>query len=212
MEQTTLEQPHSISTVGSCGFKISSTARLTVNTTPVVTISAAPVTKLFPSITSTLTAATSSATSPLSYQWMRNGTAVAGATGISTVVNIDGLGVYMVRVTDNNGCVAAAGTSTPASIAITDSVTTDRLFIYPSPNAGQFQVRWYTDLANGSLVPALLNVYDNKGARVFTGVYTVGNGYQPMRVDLGVHGQGVYRVDLIDITGNRIKTGNVMVF
>jgi subtilisin-like proprotein convertase family protein len=202
----------SIYTGNACGFLISPVATLTVNTTPVVTISAAPVTKLFPSLTSTLTAAVSSATAPLTYQWFRNGTAVTGATTNKTVVNIDGLGVYTVRVGDANGCISAAGASTPASIAITDSVTTDRLFIYPSPNSGQFQVRWYTDLSNGSLVPGLLNIYDSKGSRVFTGVYTIGNGYKPMTVDLGVHGKGVYRVDLLDFNGNRLKTGSVMVF
>jgi subtilisin-like proprotein convertase family protein len=201
-----------ISTGNACGGIASSIGKLTVNTTPVVTISAAPVTKLFPSLTSTLTAAVSSATAPITYQWLRNGTNVTGATNNTTVVTIDGLGVYTVAVKDANGCVGSAGTSTPASIAITDSVTNDRLFIYPSPNSGQFQVRWYTDLTNGTLVPALLNVYDSKGAKVFTGVYTIGNGYQPMRVDLGVHGKGIYRVDVLDSNGNRIKTGSVLVF
>ncbi len=201
-----------VNTVNACGGFNSTVSSLTVNTAPVVTISAAPVRKLFPSLTSTLTAAVSSATAPLTYQWFRNGTAVTGATNNTTVVNIDGLGVYTVRVSDANGCISNGGTSTPGSIAITDSVTTDRLFIYPSPNSGQFQVRWYTDLANGSLVPGLLNIYDSKGSRVFTGVYTVGNGYKPMNVDLGVHGKGVYRVDLLDFNGNRLKTGSVMVF
>jgi subtilisin-like proprotein convertase family protein len=203
----------SISSLG-CGFLLSTVGTLTVspNTNPQVVISAAPVTKLFPSLTSTLTAAVSSATAPLTYQWFRNGTAVTGATTNRTVVNIDGLGVYTVSVLDANGCTSAAGASTPASIAITDSVTTDRLFIYPSPNSGQFQVRWYTDLSSGSLVPGLLNIYDSKGSRVFTGVYTVGNGYKAMNVDLGVHGKGVYRVDLLDFNGNRLKTGSVMVF
>jgi hypothetical protein len=199
----------SIYTANGCGFLLSPVATLTVNATPVVTISAAPVTKLFPSLTSTLTAAVSP-NAAATYQWLRNGVAVPGATANKYVVTVDALGTYTVNVTDVNGCVNA-GVSTPASITISDSSSTT-LFIYPSPNTGQFQVRYYTNVADGSLIPGILNVYDEKGARVFTKTYTVGAGYQAMNVDLGTHGRGVYRVDLITSTGERIKTGTVMVF
>ncbi len=198
----------SINTFNSCGSLISTSAKLFVNTTPVVTISAAPVTKLFPSLTSTLTAAVSSAAAPLMYQWNRNGIAVAGATNNTTVVTIDGLGVYTVAVKDNNGCTSA-GVSTPASIAITDSVTTaGRLFIYPSPNNGQFQVRYF----NFGNAPTFVNVFDNKGALVFSKPFSVGTAYQSMNVDLGVHAGGIYRIDVVTNTGARINTGSVMVY
>jgi subtilisin-like proprotein convertase family protein len=202
-----------VNTVNACGGFNSTVATLTVNPLPVVTISAAPIVKLFPGLTSTLTAAVSNGTSPYTYQWIRNGASVATATTNSLVVGIDALGTYTLLVSDVNGCVAAAGTSTPGSIAISDSVTTDRLFIYPSPNRGQFQVRYFTNLSDGSKVPGAINIYDEKGTRVFSSLYSVGGGYQPMRVDLGaIHGKGVYRVDVIDTRGERLKTGSVMVF
>ena len=195
-----------------CAAILTSTAgTLTVNPTPVVTISAAPVVNIFPGLTSTLTAAVSSATAPIAYQWFLNGSAVTGATANMYTVAIDGEGRYTVRVTDANGCIAAAGTSTPASITIGDSVSTI-LFIYPSPNSGRFQVRYYNDINNGGTAPAVVNVYDEKGARVFTSRYVLGAGYNAMNVDMGTHGKGLYRVELLDLNENRIKTGSVLVF
>ncbi len=198
----------SISTGGGCGFLISTVGKLTVNTNPVVTISAAPVVKLFPGLTSTLTAAVSSATAPITYQWTRNGANVIGATANSTVVGIDGLGLYKVNVKDANGCVNAASLSTPAFLTISDSVTTDKLFVYPVPNNGNFQVRYF----NEGKAPAVVNVFDSKGALVFTQPFSVSQAYQAMNVNLGIHGKGVYRIDVLSSNGNRIKTTSVVVF
>jgi subtilisin-like proprotein convertase family protein len=200
-------------TAAPCVGSVTSTAAtLTVNPKPVVTISVAPLRNLFPGLSTTLTAAASPNPVGAAYQWFRNGTAVAGATSNKYVVNIDRLGTYSIRVTDVNGCVAAAGSSTPSSIAIGDSANLTTLFIYPSPNNGQFQVRYFNDVINNGLVPGIVNVYDSKGARVFSKSFTVGGGYQPMNVDLGPsHGRGIYRVDLLTSRGERIKTGTVIV-
>ena len=197
-----------------CAVPLTSTAgSLTVNPIPVVTISVAPIRNLFPGLTTTLTAAVSSATGTISYQWFRNGSIVTGAISNTLKVGIDGLGSYTVRVTDGNLCASAAGTSTPASIAIGDSANFTKLFIYPSPNNGRFQVRHFNDVTNGGLNPGVINVYDSKGSRVFSKNYTIGGGYQAMEVDLGAsHGRGIYRVDLLTSTGERIKTGTVLIF
>lgn len=203
----------SISSAGACGSLISTIAILTVNPKPVVTISVAPVRNLFPGLTTTLTAAVAPTATGAAFQWFRNGTAVAGATTNNLIVNIDALGTYSIRVTNANGCVAAAGTSTPGSIVIGDSSNLTRLFIYPSPNRGQFQIRFFNDVTNNGLVPGVVNIFDQKGSRVFSKAYAVGGGYQPMNVDLGPnHGRGIYRVDLLTSSGERIKTGSVIVF
>ncbi len=206
----------SVNTVGGCGSVLSSAGTLTVNNAPSVNISVAPITKLFPGLTTTLTAAVSGAAAPITYQWVRNGVNVTGANSITRVVGIDALGVYSVTGADANGCAfASAGNVLPniASLSITDSVNTDRLFIYPSPNNGNFQVRYYTDISNGNGIPGAVNVYDEKGSLVFSQVYKVGAGYQPMNVSVSpAHGRGIYRVDLLDTKGNRIKTGTVLIF
>jgi subtilisin-like proprotein convertase family protein len=203
----------SISTPGNCGSLISTAGTLTVNPLPTITISAAPIRNLFPGLTTTLTAAVSPAPTGATYQWFRNGVAVPGATSNTLVVGIDALGTYTVSVKDGNGCIGAVSTSTPANIVIGDSVNLTRLFIYPSPSTGVFQVRFFNDVANNGLVPAMVNVYDEKGSRVFTRTYAAGSGYQPMVVDLGTsHSKGVYRVDLLTASGERIKTGTVLIF
>ncbi|MFN0081984.1 MAG: choice-of-anchor J domain-containing protein [Ferruginibacter sp.] len=190
---------------------ISSEGTLTVSPTPTVTIGVAPIRNLFPGLTTTLTAAVSPNATGAAYQWLRNGTAVAGATNNRLVVGIDALGTYTVRVTDANGCISNAA-STSAPIIIGDSANFTRLFIYPSPNSGQFQVRYFNDVTNNGLVPSVVNVYDSKGARVFSKRYAIGGGYQPLNVDLGAsHGRGIYRIDLLTSTGERIKTGTVIV-
>jgi subtilisin-like proprotein convertase family protein len=188
----------------------SSESLLTVNPTPIVTISVSPFTKLFPGLTTTLTASVSPTTAS-TYQWVRNGANVAGATTNKYVANIDGLGTYTVNVSDANGCT---NTSTiPSSISITDSATNNILFIYPSPNSGKFQVRYYfADNFTNNTSSAFVNVYDEKGVRVFTRQFTPGKGYGQMNVDLGAHGTGVYRVDLLNANGERLKTGSALVF
>lgn len=183
----------------------------TVNPTPVVTISASPVTSLFPGLTSTLTAAVSP-NAAATYQWIKDNVAVtAPLPSNKYVVNVDGFGYYTVLVKDVNGCTNTF--TTPALIRIKDSATNNILFIYPSPNDGKFQVRYYFDNKDGNNTPATsVNVYDQKGARVFTRPFAPGLGYGQMNVDLGAHGRGIYRVDLLDGRGNRLKTGSVMVF
>ena len=200
----------SVSTPGNCGSLISTVATLTVNPIPVVTISAAPRVNLFPGLTTTLTATVTGANPPVTYQWFRNGVAVANATNNTLVVGIDGVGSYSVVAT-GQGCSSTAATTTGSPIVIGDSTCVDRLFIYPSPNSGKFQVRYFFNTSSSTQLPTMVNVYDQKGARVFTRRY-VGAAYQAMNVDLGAHGKGIYRVELTADNGDRIKTGSVMVF
>lgn len=199
--------------VGSTGCPASLTsapATLVVNGLPIVTISAAPVTKLFPGLTSTLTAAVSPAPSATTtYQWFRDGVAVTTAlTNNKYIVNVDGFGSYTVKVVDGSSCTNSF--TTPADITISDSANRNVLFIYPSPNSGRFQVRYFFE--STTVTSTYVNIYDEKGARVFTRAFTPGIGYGQMNVDLGAHGRGVYRVDLLNANGERLKTGSVMVF
>ncbi len=197
---------------GGCSSTNSTACTITaVNPTPVVTISASPVTSLFPGLTSTLTAAVSP-NAGATYQWIKdNAFVTAPLPSNKYVVTVDGFGYYSVKVVDVNGCTN--NFTTPANIRIKDSATNNILFIYPSPNSGKFQVRYYFDDKNGNNTPATaVNIYDERGARVFTRSFAPGLGYGQMNVDLGTHGRGVYRVDLLDGNGNRLKTGSVMVF
>jgi subtilisin-like proprotein convertase family protein len=192
-------------TAAPCAGAVNSAAgTLTVNPLPVVVISANPLTELYPGQTTTLSAAVSP-NPGATYTWFRNGVPVAGATRNTLVVDVDGLGIYRATVTDVNGC---SGSST-TSIEIKDAAN-DILFIYPSPNSGQFQVRFFSGAGNNPL-PRIINIYDNKGSRIFTKTYTIAVPYTRMDVDLKNHGKGIYNVELSDGNGRRLKTGRVVI-
>ncbi|MBK8496922.1 MAG: hypothetical protein IPL50_19420 [Chitinophagaceae bacterium] len=82
-----------------CAAATSFSAILTVNPLPTVVISASPYTSLFPGLVTTLSS-TVTPNAAATYTWLRNGVAVAGATGTTLNVDIDGLGDYQLRVTD----------------------------------------------------------------------------------------------------------------
>ncbi|MEI2748153.1 MAG: choice-of-anchor J domain-containing protein [Ferruginibacter sp.] len=192
--------------VAACGSSATTNAAtLTINANPAVTVSAAPFTSLYPGLKTTLTATVTPANANNVFQWYLNGEAIAGANAATYTAEIDGLGTYTVDVTDPNAC----GASSSNSVLITDSLNTT-LFIYPNPNNGVFQVRFY-DKANGVASPRSLNIYDSKGARVYREDFNV-SGFGRMDVDISKFGKGVYFIDLVDAAGKRLKTERVIIF
>jgi subtilisin-like proprotein convertase family protein len=190
-----------VSGISPCGGKTTSLSRLTVNLLPTVTISSTPYTKLFPGLRTTLTS--TSAPAAANYAWLKNGVAVTGS-GSSLPVDVDGIGNYTLRVTDVNGCI-----NTSNLLSITDSLSS-KVFVYPSPTTGQFQVRYYSTINNTGL-PRGVNIYDARGKRVLTQTYSIGNPYARMNVDLTNHGSGIYTVEVVDATGNRLAIGRISV-
>jgi subtilisin-like proprotein convertase family protein len=184
---------------------ISSQGTLTVNPLPVLTVSANPSSAIYPGQTTTLSVASSTTVPAGGYQWYLNGVPVAGATNNTLVVDVDDLGVYTVTAADANAC----GSAVTPSITITSAVS-DILFIYPSPNSGQFQVRYYSAPGNNPL-PRYLNIYDSKGSRVYSRVYPINAPYARMDVDLSSFNGGIYQVELSDRNGARLKVGRVLV-
>ncbi len=175
---------------------------LTVNATPVVTLTSS-LPGIYPGQTSTITVAVSP-NAAASYIWFKDGVVVPGASTGSRVVNVDDVGSYTVQVTDVNGCV---GTS---AATVINSVANDILFIYPSPNTGQFQVRYFSPLGT-TIFPRYVNIFDSKGARVYAKSYTINSPYTRLDVNLGNFQKGVYQVELTDNEGKRIKVGRVLV-
>ena len=185
------------------GTSNSAAATLTVNPTPVIVVTANPLTAIYPGQTTTLSAAVSP-NPGATYTWFRDGVLVTGATGSSLMVDVDKLGLYTVRVIDDKGCSA-----TSAGLRIS-AAANDLLFIYPSPNTGQFQVRFFSQLL-GSPYPRTVSVFDSKGSRVYTRAYSITSAYTRLDVDLNNHPKGIYSVELTDQRGVRLKTGRVLI-
>lgn len=177
-------------TVSPCTATVTSTAAvLTVNPLPVVSIST-PDVELTPGQTATITATSTPAA--ISYAWTLNGSAIQGTTNTVTA-DINSLGTYVARATDANGCV---GTSNALVIG---GESSDRMWIYPNPSAGQFQVRYYH---NGLVSERrVVTIYDSHGKRVVEQQYTLDNlngPYLQMNFDLSKFGKGIYVVRIID--------------
>jgi subtilisin-like proprotein convertase family protein len=182
--------------------KTSSLATVKVNRTPAVNLTASPLTSLLPGLRTTLTA--SSDTTVASYQWFNGNNELPTVSGATYPADVDRLGNYQVMITDVNGC-----SNSTNILPITDSLSS-RLFIYPNPNQGQFQVRYHSVTGNSSL-PRMLAIYDAKGALVMTQNYTIGKPYDRMDVDFRKLSKGVYAINLLDRNGKRLAHGKVIV-
>jgi hypothetical protein len=174
---------------------------VTINPLPVApVIAASPYTRLFPGLNTTIATAN---VPGITYTWFRNGLLIPGQLSNSINVNIDGLGRYTLTATNANGC-----TSTSNAINISDSVKS-RLFVYPNPSRGLFQVRFYSDANN--LSPRSLLVFDSKNALVFRSKYVIFGAYSPVSIDLGNESPGVYSIYLVDMDGNKLASGQVII-
>ena len=193
--------------VSACSSNATSNAvTLTVYANPVATVSAAPFTSIYPGLQTTVSANVNASSAIDTYTWSLNGAPVSGSNASSQTVNIDGLGEYTIAVTDIHGC---SGTSSN-SVTIIDSLNTT-LFIYPNPNRGLFEVRFY-DKSNGVSNPRFITIYDSKGARVYRNSFTPSFGFGKMQVDLTKESKGVYYIDLTDAAGKRLQSERVVVF
>lgn len=191
-----------VTSAAGCSASSSSTA-VAVSPNPSVSIAASPYTNLYPGLSTTLTAVVTPPGS-YNYAWFKNGIAVPGGTTPTlTGIDLSDVGSYTVTVTNTTGLPCS---NTSAAVAIADSATT-KLFIYPSPNAGQFSVAYYTP---GTNAKNTIVVYDSKGAHVYTKSYSLLSPYQVMSVDMRQHARGIYRVVLFDRTGKKMADGSVV--
>ena len=171
-----------------------------MNPKPTVVLSASPYTRLFPGLNTILTTSVTPAGS-VNYSWTLNGTLINGATSSTLPVTLTGLGNYAVTVSNAADC-----SNTSNLVTIADSATT-KLFIYPNPNSGQFQVSYYNP---GGTTSYSMTVYDSKGALVFKSAYNINSPYELMNVDMRKFGRGVYRVMISDRNGKRLASGGVI--
>ena len=186
-----------------CAAVLSNPALLTVNAKPTISFYSHPYHLLLPGLSTTLTSVLTPPNSAASYAWWYNGAVLPGATADTLLVDFAHIGLYQVSVTDTNGC-----TNISDSASIRDS-TLGKMFIYPNPAGGQFQVRYYSE--SNTPTPRTLNLYNNNGVKILTKAYTQTISYQRVDIDIRRNGKGMYWVELLDKNGKRISIKKVMV-
>jgi subtilisin-like proprotein convertase family protein len=193
-------------TAAPCGSSTTAGARLNVNQLPVVTLSSSTL-ALVPGRVATLTATSSPAPfSATSWSWTLNGSAIAGANTNTVTANIDQQGSYQATVTDVNGCVGSSNIVTIGSDA------SGRLWIYPNPSTGQFQVRLYY---NGAFAERrIVRIYNSIGSLVAQKEFDLVSSTAPylsLTFDLGLNAAGTYAVKVVDKNGGKITSGLVVI-
>lgn len=186
---------------GQCGPVTSNWGTLHLNPLPDVYLVASPSPVLAPGKTVTLTVVAD--ISGGSVVWYKDGAVLQGASGTTLAgLSIDDIGTYHVVYTTPAGC-----TSTSATLTVSGE-NTARVWVYPNPSFGQFQVRFN----NTQDQAATLRVYDAKGALVYERKVVTGIPYSRIDVNLGSSAAaGVYLVELKDAQGKRIGAQQIMV-
>lgn len=193
-----------VSGTAPCG-SVTSTVSI-LNVTPQPVISASPLTTITtPGQTTTLTVNISPAPGiTFTWQYSLDGgttwTTVVGATGNSYVVTANTVGTYRVIVT------TSAGSCTSQPVTITGNIP-GILFIFPSPNNGQFNVAYYN--SGGATVQRTIVIFDSKGSMVYKKQFTISGAYSLMAIDMRQHATGIYIVDVFDSNGKQLAEGKV---
>ena len=191
---------------GQCNVTISAVVSLTVHKEPFITLTA-DTTGLLPGQSATLTADPSASTGgTVTITWLKDQTPI-DVPGNSLVANVTGLGSYQVKIaeawSDGNTC------TNESEIVTISATASTRLFIYPSPNNGQFTVSYYN--ASGVSTKQSVTIYDAKGAKVYSKEFSFSGPYQLHDIDLRGKAKGIYFVVIGDANGKRIIDGKVLI-
>jgi hypothetical protein len=131
----------------------------------------------------------------VSYQWFKDGAIIANAISASYTATLNGN--YTVQVTDSNGCSGMSTPLTYTTAGITNTGAESPIRLFPNPSSDGI---FYID----AHIPYHILVKDLFGRVLLTG--------KDLRViDLGVHGTGMYLIELYDGNQKPIKVDKVIV-
>jgi hypothetical protein len=190
---------------GTCNTTLCASVTVTINTVPTISIAAAPYTALTPSLTTSLTATVSPVLASNTIEWYLNNNVIVGAT-TTTLPNrtVDQLGTYTARVTTAQGCTALSN-----PVVIKDSAT-NRLYVYPNPNKGQFKIRYYISSQQFSVVRKVV-IFDSKGAIVYNKRLSVQFAWGTMDINMGNVAQGDYFIKILDVNEQPVVGARIAV-
>jgi hypothetical protein len=183
----------------------STTNAIRVRLQPTIGLTAS-LSSLLPGKISTLTATPSATTGgTLTTNWLFNGTAITN-TGNTRSVNVEEVGDYQVRIQETWPNVVCSNQSPVVTITATPS---DNLFIFPSPNDGNFTVSYYNN--GGASTKRTIAIFDSKGSNVYYRQFNITGSYTLIPIDLRTDNTGIYLVVVGDASGKKLATGKVHV-
>ena len=189
-----------VNVTGLCNAATSVTATLFVNPLPSISLST-PQASILPTQTTSITATVNPTGG--TFAWFKNAGPVSPAITVGSIGNITvgNAGSYRAIYTDPNGCV-----NTSADLVISAQAS-DRLFIAPNPNFGQFAVSFYNQQGE----QLTLQVFSSNGRKVYQKKITTALAYTKIDVDLRLNAPGVYVVQLRNSAGKLLATKNMIV-
>jgi Peptidase family M1 domain/Secretion system C-terminal sorting domain len=186
---------------------ISDVAKLTVRPMPSVTLNAAPYTVLSPGQTTTLSASTgASSGGVITTNWFFNSNPL-NVTGSSYVVTINQIGSYYVIARETYG--SGLQCNTTSSSVVINADESNKLFIYPSPNNGSFNIAYYN--ANTTSTKHTVVVYDAKAALVYKNEFSITGSFAQLPIKLRAVSSGDYFVVVYDATNKKLLEGRFQV-
>jgi Secretion system C-terminal sorting domain len=185
---------------GLCTIVNSGAATLFVNPLPTISIAAITLNAL-QSTQSTNVVATVNPPGG-SFVWTRNGTNIGVSGPTVGPLTVDNLGTYLAVYTDPNGCQV-----TSASLVIS-ALASDNIWIYPNPNSGQFNVRYYNQSGEG----VTIKVFNALGQLVYQKATATGTPYSLTSVILPATApNGVYEVKVLGASGKELAAKKIIV-
>jgi hypothetical protein len=174
---------------GRCSVVTSGFATLYVNPLPTISLLASRPLALLPGQTLTITAVVSPGGG--SYQWKKNGVVIAASGSALTGLSVDDIGSYTCTYTDLNGCK-----QTTAAMVVTGQPS-DKIWVYPNPNTGVFQVRFY----NATNEKVNVNIFNSIGQQVISIPVTTGLPYSSINVNISNLASDTYTAQVINAAG-----------
>ena len=193
----------------SCNSINSNAVMLKLSAKPGVVITAPTAANNNPAVNTMIFATVSPANLNILYSWKRNGIVISSAIASPSItIAVDDQASYELTVTDvSTGCQSTSNiVNTLASRS--DNLLAGKVYIYPNPVRTTMQVRFNnsTSVNRGTM----LNIYDEKGLRVFSKAYSIAGTSGRMDVNMSGMQNGTYLVYIMDNSGNKLGGSKVV--
>ena len=192
-----------------CNSVTSNAASLLVSNKPGIVLTAPLTSSTNPAVNSMIFATVSPANANILYSWRRNGVIMPNTLiSKSITLAVDDEAAYQVTITDvATGCQSTSNVINTLA-RTSDNLLAGRVFVYPNPVATTMQVRFNNSASANR--GTMLNIYDEKGQRVFSKAYAITGTFGRMDVDMSRMQNGTYMVYIMDNSGKKLGTSKVV--